>query len=160
MEHSLIDLTQFKGRSIVNFINSFDIVLCDCDGKFIFVLLKKYIGVISGVLYILNQAVPGAAEAIKKLRQLGKEIRFISNNSTMSLDIFVKKLNQFGFSVSNNDFIIYPTLTIIDYFKKINFKKKIYVIGTSSVKTDLINNGFRVAEDGVRASKFLFEIIL
>lgn len=67
----------------------------------------------------------------------------------MSLELFVKKLNQFGFSVLNNDFIIYPSLTIIDYFKKINFKKKVYVIGTSSVKTDFINNGFQVADDGV-----------
>lgn len=69
----------------------------------------------------------------------------------MSLDIFLKKLNQFGYSVSSSDFI-YPTLTIIDYFRKISFKKKIYVIGTSSVKTDLVNHGFRVADDGV--SKF------
>lgn len=102
----------------------------------------------TGVLYVLNQAVPGASDAIKKLKYLGKKVRFLSNNSTMCLDIFLKKMNQFGYSVSANDFL-YPTLTIIEFFKKINFKKKIYVIGTSSVKTDLLNHGFRVADDGV-----------
>lgn len=108
--------------------------------------LKKQI--FSGVLFVLNEVVPGATHAIENIKKLGKKIRYISNNSTMSLDTFLKKMNQFGFKVSSDDFI-YPTLSIINYLKKINFNKKIYVIGTASVKTDFVNNGFRIADDGV-----------
>lgn len=96
----------------------------------------------------MNQVVTGANEAVEKLKMIGKRIHYISNNSTMSLETFIKKMNQFGFKVGSDD-VLYPTLSIINYLKKINFNKKIFVIGTASVKTDFVNHGFRIADDGV-----------
>lgn len=100
------------------------------------------------MLYKLYQVIPGVTETINKFKELKKDVRFLSNNTSLGLEQFHKKLNNSGFNSKKED-IIYPTLAIIDYLKSINFQKKVFLIGFNAVKNDFENVGIEVADSGV-----------
>lgn len=105
----------------------------------------------SGVLWLLTEKIPGAEDAVKSLRKIGKTFNLVSNNSTRSLKSYLSLLNSKGFNILPDD-LTTPVSAILDYFKKIHFSKEIYVIGTKSFKEEFRNNGFKLAEDTVSVS--------
>ena len=51
---------------------------------------------LDGVVYAGKQALPGAVEAVARLRALGKRIAFLTNNSMRSTESVAAKLRAFG----------------------------------------------------------------
>ncbi|XP_058958867.2 phospholysine phosphohistidine inorganic pyrophosphate phosphatase [Pocillopora verrucosa] len=75
-------------------------------------LRKKIGGIlldISGVLYNANEgggeAIPGSAEAVKKLKAAGYKVQFCTNEDTCTREQLVLKLGQFGFNLSANELL-------------------------------------------------------
>ena len=64
-----------------DFLNSFDTVLTDCDG----------------VLWTGSYAIDGSPEVVQALRQLGKKVIYVTNNSTKSRKEYLKKVTDLGF---------------------------------------------------------------
>jgi len=111
-------------EEIEKFISSFDTILCDCDG----------------VLWINNYPVDGVPEALNKLRSIGKKIVFATNNSTKSKEEFMEKLTKMGYIVNFNE--LFPTsYSAASYLKSIEFKKKVYVVGSSGIVNELAKVG-------------------
>ncbi|GFY47083.1 glycerol-3-phosphate phosphatase [Trichonephila inaurata madagascariensis] len=102
------------------FFDSFDYVLTDCDG----------------VLWMGNDPIPGAVETIKALKNAGKHIIYVTNNSTKSRDDYVKKCEGLGFPVTYDD-IISTSYCAAAYLQSLNFKKKVYVFGSSGITLEL-----------------------
>lgn len=101
-----------------------------------------------GVLYVLSKPIDGASQAINYFKSSGKVVKYISNNSTMKLDVFNARLNNMGINSVTGD-IVYPTLAIIAHLKSLNFKKKVFLIGTSSMREEFEESGLKLAEGGV-----------
>ncbi|KAF2904358.1 hypothetical protein ILUMI_01816 [Ignelater luminosus] len=127
----LKDLASLSDSEIKSFLDSFDIVLCDCDG----------------VVWKLNNPIPGVKDTLTKLRELGKQIRFVSNNCSYRMEDFQKKLNNCHFDVQLDN-TAFPTLAIISYLKKINFKKEIYLFGFPAMRQEFLKAGFKLAHSG------------
>lgn len=102
------------------FFNSFDYVLTDCDG----------------VLWMGNDPIPGAVETIKALKNMGKPVIYVTNNSTKSRDDYVKKFEALGFPATFDD-IISTSYCAATYLKSMDFKKKVYVFGSSGITSEL-----------------------
>ena len=64
-----------------NFLNSFDIILSDCDGV---------VWMVAGTL------IPNTGEAINLLKKAGKDIKFVSNNSVRSNEEYLRKFKAIG----------------------------------------------------------------
>ncbi|XP_022902309.2 uncharacterized protein [Onthophagus taurus] len=109
-----------------NFINSFDTVLCDCDG----------------VIHIGSNKIEKSKEVINLLQGLGKKVHFVSNNCSLSLKDFKQTLKKFDLDVDEKD-IVFPTIVIIDYLKKIGFKRTIFLIGLKKLKEEFEKAGFK-----------------
>ncbi|XP_046742252.1 glycerol-3-phosphate phosphatase-like [Diprion similis] len=122
------DLRQFTTQQLYNFLDSFDTILSDCDG----------------VLWNCHTPIPGALATLKELQDMGKNIYFVSNNSTLSMKDFLKKLHTQGFPAKKEQIII-PSLVVVWYLKSIDFKGEAYVIGTEPFKNVLRENGIKVA---------------
>ena len=63
---------------------------------------------LDGVLYVGNNPVAGAIEAVKNIREAGFLCRFVTNTSTLSLASLQNKLNNLGFDVSTSEIMSAP----------------------------------------------------
>lgn len=102
---------------------------------------------ILGVLVHNKTIIPGSDDAIKKLRALGKTVGFVTNNTLYPVDNLMKILTPFGAKPNE---IINPNLSLVQYLKKTNFQKDIYVIGSEALKSLLTDAGHKVIEYKVR----------
>ncbi|HEX6379988.1 MAG TPA: haloacid dehalogenase, partial [Acidimicrobiia bacterium] len=51
---------------------------------------------LDGVLWLGNEPLPGAAEAVAGFRSAGLEVGFMTNNSSLPVAEYVAKLARFG----------------------------------------------------------------
>jgi phosphoglycolate/pyridoxal phosphate phosphatase family enzyme len=111
------------------FFDSFDHVLFDVDG----------------VLWLSQNNIPGASDAVKSLKNLGKGVSFVSNNCTRTHDEYYAELKAAGYDLDKNDLVL-PVLAMIDYLQKRNFTKEIYLIGMTPMRSQLQKAGFKIAD--------------
>ncbi|XP_076681638.1 uncharacterized protein LOC143375900 [Andrena cerasifolii] len=127
---SIKNLLQSSPEQLQDFLNSFDVVLSDCDG----------------VLWHLDKPIPGAMEALKRLKDLGKKVYLVTNNSTMSTDRYSQKIRKLGLEIHPEQ-IITTAKVITWYLKKINFRDEAFVISTPVFRQVLLDGGIKLAEE-------------
>ncbi len=91
---------------------------------------------LDGVIYRGNEPIPGVAKIIKKLKDLSISVVFNSNNSTLTRDMYVKKLNKFHIA-SNIDDIFTSAYIAAEEISKMSSNANIYVIGEQGLKEEL-----------------------
>ncbi len=60
---------------------------------------------LDGVLYVEDEAVPGAAEAVAKLREAGLGLRFVTNTTSRSKRQTLERLERLGFEVKEEELV-------------------------------------------------------
>ncbi|XP_031352604.1 4-nitrophenylphosphatase-like isoform X2 [Photinus pyralis] len=123
------DVSTLSRAAIKLFLNSFDTVLCDCDG----------------VVWNLLNPIVGVKETLQTLRECGKKVHFVTNNSALGTKGIHDSLLEYDRQLQPTD-VITPAQTIIKYLKEFNFNKEIYILGTSSMKEDFQDAGFKLAK--------------
>lgn len=119
MSSTCIDTLSAEGRR--EFFNSFDTVLTDCDG----------------VLWLLNNTLPGATEVMNGFKKYKKKIFFVTNNSTKTQPQFLEKFHLLGFHVSANE-VISTSFLAAKYVKaNLDPSKRVYVIGSPAIASEL-----------------------
>ncbi|KAG2217025.1 hypothetical protein INT45_011576 [Circinella minor] len=111
------------------FVDKFDNFLFDCDG----------------VLWEGTQLIPGVEKAMEELRSKGKNIYFVTNNSTKSRNSFLKKLEGFGIQASLHE-IFSSAFATAAYLKQVvHFppEKKVYIVGMEGIRDELNAEGIR-----------------
>jgi 4-nitrophenyl phosphatase len=64
---------------------------------------REYIFDLDGTLYRGNEPIPYATETLKELRNRGALIRYITNNSSETINFYQEKLNRLGFEAHSNE---------------------------------------------------------
>lgn len=95
---------------------------------------------LDGTIYLGNKLFDGVLELIEILRRKGKQIFFLSNNSSLSTADYLYKLKKFNLFINREEIILsqHPT---IDYLHKEEFNK-IFLLGTTSLKQEFLEEGF------------------
>ncbi|XP_075155710.1 chronophin [Haematobia irritans] len=125
------NLTEIQRR---DFLNSFDLVFCDCDG----VIWEN-----------LFNPIPGASNAIQYLRDKGKRVIFVTNNSISSTNDQLRKFSDCNIHVEESD-LIHPAKTIGNYLKRQKFQGLILCFASSAFKQHLRDSGLQVVEEKER----------
>ena len=81
---SLTNLSKSAGDEVKKFVDSFDTVLVDCDG----------------VLWLGNDVIGGSPDVVNRLRELGKRVFLVTNNSTKFRGDIAEKANRMNCIVS------------------------------------------------------------
>jgi HAD superfamily hydrolase (TIGR01450 family) len=97
---------------------------------------------LDGTIYLGNQPINGAKKFYNKMKNLGKHVYFLSNNSSKSKLDYVKKLKSMGIETSKKE-IILSTDGVIHYLKK-NKIEGIFILGTESMKQEFKQAGFNI----------------
>lgn len=100
---------------------------------------------LDGTIYLGNKLFDGVPDLIEILKKREKKFFFLSNNSSKSTEDYLKKLNKFDLGINRENLILsqHPT---IEYLIKNNFKK-IFLLGTQSLKKEFKSKGFELTEE-------------
>ncbi|KAJ5179064.1 4-nitrophenylphosphatase [Penicillium capsulatum] len=106
------------------FLDKFDVFLFDCDG----------------VLWSGDHCFPGTVETLELLRKNGKQVVFVTNNSTKSRADYCKKLEGLGIPSTVEEIFSssYSSSIYISRILKLpENKRKVFVIGESGIEQEL-----------------------
>ncbi|KAH0786351.1 pyridoxal phosphate phosphatase [Histomonas meleagridis] len=97
-----------------------------------------------GVLWTNEEQIPGAVAAIENLQKAGFKTFVITNNSSDTREQISKKLYQIGFHSITQDTIVSSGYITAHYLISKGFlsnNKKVFVVGESGLKKELLQNG-------------------
>lgn len=117
-----------------------DIFNCDCSK----LLQKKlFLFDMDGTIYEDNRVFKGTHELLKLISEIGGKYIFITNNSSKSVDDYVKKLISLHIEVDKSNFYTSSQATVA-FLKKEYPNAKVYCQGTNSLLEELVKNGISV----------------
>lgn len=108
--------------------------------------IKLYLFDMDGTLYLGNRLYPFTKELLATLRKAGKEYRFVTNNSSKSVEDYIKKLEKMGIMAEYEDFVTSSQATAF-YLLKHHKNQRLFVCGTQSLKKELSQSGFVITEN-------------
>lgn len=126
-----VNLAEMKSEEFKEFLNSFDTVLTDCDG----------------VLWIWSETIAGSPQAINRLKEIGKKIFYVTNNSTKTREELYKKSQDMGFH-SNKEEVVSTAYLAAKYLQEQGFKDKVYVIGSTGITQEMDMVGIKHTDIG------------
>lgn len=102
-------------------LDSVDSVLFDCDG----------------VIWRGDQVIPGAPQVINLLKEHGKKVFFVTNNSSKTRRMYADKMSTLGFSVTEEE--VFGTAYCCAMFLKrsCGLEGKVYLIGGGAMRQEL-----------------------
>ena len=107
---------------------------------------KLFLFDLDGTLYLGDRLFPGVRELLSCIRARGGQYRFLTNNSSRSVEAYVQKLTRLGVAAESGDFLT-SVDALIHYLREHGGEdRRYYVCGTESMKSQLRAAGFTVAE--------------
>ena len=110
-----------------------------------------YVFDLDGVIYRMDEPVPGAAETIRRLRGRGDRVYYLTNNSSRTRDDYVRKLASFGIECSREE-VMTSAFALGEWFRKRDCAGRgVFVVGESGLREELSAAGLIVrdsAEEG------------
>ena len=108
--------------------------------------IRLFLFDMDGTLYLGDRLYPFTIELLETIRKCGGKYLFMTNNSSKSVEDYIKKLAKLGIESTREDFITSSQATAY-YLKEHHDGQKLYVCGTNSLKKELQMEGFTVTEN-------------
>jgi len=133
------EVANMTDQQVRDWVNSFDTVMTDCDG----------------VLWVGAEAIPGSPDIIQRLRQLGKRVFYVTNNSTKHRREYKTKVDKLGFGGELEE-IIGTAYLAAAYLEEVGFDKSklVYVVGSTGITQELDDVGIKYLPIGVRMRQY------
>lgn len=107
--------------------------------------IRLFLFDMDGTLYLGNRLYDFTLELLDMIKSTGRRYLFMTNNSSKSVEDYIKKLKKMGITSTREDFITSSQATA--YYLKQNFPNhRLYVCGTQSLKKELEWEGFTITE--------------
>jgi len=128
------EVAKMTDQEVRDWVNSFDTVMTDCDG----------------VLWVGADPIPGSPDVIQRLRQLGKRVFYVTNNSTKHRREYKTKVDKLGFGGDLEE-IIGTAYLAAAYLEEEGFDKSklVYVVGSTGITQELDDVGIKYLPIGV-----------
>lgn len=107
---------------------------------------EGYIFDLDGTVYLGEELLPGAGEAIATLRARGKRMVFLSNNPSHTRDAYADKLTRLGLPTAAAD-IINSSVVMVDFLRRQMPGARLFVVGEAALCGELEAAGFRLTEE-------------
>ncbi len=110
-------------------------------------LLKKkgFILDVDGVVCRGRRPIEEGVEAVKKLKDMGKKIVFVSNNSTRSRRMFVERFSGFGLEVEEDE-IVLATYATASFIGRERRGARVFTTGEEGLVEELELGGLKVVD--------------
>ena len=105
--------------------------------------IQLYMLDMDGTIYNEDTLIPGALEFFKLLQSQGKQYVFMTNNSSKGKISYVEKLLRLGIYATEKHIASSVNATVM-YLKERKPGAKLFLVGTESLKKELLDEGFEV----------------
>lgn len=109
--------------------------------------IKAVLVDLDGVLYVEDEPVPGAAEAVERLCSAGLGLRFVTNTTQRSRAGTLAKLEKLGFSVAESELVTPAALAVLHCVR--SGHRRVALLMNDEVKADF--DALEQAEQDVEA---------
>ncbi|MFQ5998011.1 MAG: HAD-IIA family hydrolase [Candidatus Bathyarchaeia archaeon] len=112
-------------------------------------MLREFKGIVldlDGCIYLGDAPIPGALEAVRKLRTRGKKLLFLTNNATKTPAQYVKKLRSMGVTVHLEEILTSATATA-QYISRKFGPSTVYAIGERALFEALHDAGHKTVKE-------------
>lgn len=120
--------------------------------------IQLYMLDMDGTIYNEDTLIPGASEFFDLLNEQGKGYVFMTNNSSKGKTSYVEKLNRLGIKATERNICSSVNATVM-YLNEHKPGAKIYLIGTESLKHELLDEGFEIVPVDYRGEDIDFVLL-
>ncbi len=106
--------------------------------------VKCFLLDMDGTIYLDGVPIAGAIEAVERMRRQGRVI-FLTNNTSVSHEDYVKKLNRIGFRATHEDVFSSGDATV-EYLNTFCKGKKVYFFANEPIKEEFKAGGIVLDE--------------
>ena len=99
-----------------------------------------------GTIYEEDTVFEGTHQILDYIVEVGGRYVFITNNSSKSVEDYIKKVNRLGIKGNKDNFFTSAQATVL-YLENNYFGAKVYCQGTKSLVKELIDSGIDVTEE-------------
>ena len=110
--------------------------------------LRLVIFDLDGVIYRGRQPVPGAAALVGALRAAGVMVRFATNNSMATRDMYVPRLVEMGIAVQADEIVTSTSATIDHLRSHLPEVQRVLAVGADGMLDELRGAGFEATAAG------------
>ena len=109
--------------------------------------MKGFIFDLDGTVYLGDQLIEGAAEAIQTLRERGDKVVFLSNKPIATRQSYAEKLTRMGIPTAVED-VLNSSLIAARYLQQVmEPEEKVLVIGEQPIRDELLAHGIPLSEE-------------
>jgi len=101
---------------------------------------------LDGTVYLGEQLIDGAAEAMAGLRAEGRRIAFLSNKPLQTREEYAAKLTRLGIPAAADD-VINSSLVLARHLRTLDPGAPVFVIGEPPMQAEMRAHGFEVRDD-------------
>jgi len=105
--------------------------------------INGFIFDLDGTVYLGDEAIPGAVEAVNLLLENDKRILYVTNKPLYPREVYAQKLSRLGIPATTDD-VITSGFVLSYYLKKTFPDLSYYVVGEDNVKKEMLKQGLTV----------------
>lgn len=122
--------------------------------------IKLFLMDMDGTVYLGNNKIDGAFEALETLRNMGKKICFLTNNSSRSNSTYVNKLaNVYGFKATKDEVYTSAQATC-EFLKNKHLGEKVFLLAPPDVRKEFVDFGIPLDEENPDIVSLCFDTTL
>lgn len=107
---------------------------------------KVFLLDLDGTLYLDETPIGDMAHTLEALREHGKRVVYLTNNSSKTAEEYVRKLSRIGF-YREGDLVYTSAMATAEYLRAAYPQKKVYLAATDAVKAEFFENGIEHSEE-------------
>lgn len=104
---------------------------------------KLYIFDMDGTIYLGGHVFDFAVDFIHKLRRMGKQVMFFTNNASHTKGFYIQKLTRLGFDPTPDEIMTSGDVTV-EFLQRHRAGKSVYLVGTDELCRDFAARGIRL----------------
>ena len=115
---------------------------------------KLFLLDMDGTIYNENSIFEGTLDFLRLIEENGGRYVFITNNSSKSVKDYITKVNNMGIPANEDSFFTSAQATAL-HLNKHYLGKRVYCVGTKSLKAELVSFGIELTESAEDAEVLL-----
>ena len=112
----------------------------------IFDKIKYFILDMDGTFYLGNNIIDGSLDFLEKVKAVGKDFCFFTNNSSNNTEVCRNKLHNMGCDVDDGKIVISSHITI-DYLNTCCKGQSVFLMGNERLTKDFENAGIKLVDE-------------